>query len=110
MSRYIDAEPIVRFLRGARSALPVESKDFHTRDEMLLNFEQYVNLAPTADVAEVKHGYWKRLDETQALFGVEWSCSECGQDIRVDGILTAIGAGWIYCPRCGAKMDGGQDK
>ena len=53
----------------------------------------------------VVRGEWVRVDESQALLSVEWKCSQCGQEIRVDGILTAIGAGWKYCPNCGAKME-----
>ena len=53
---------------------------------------------------EPKRGEWIRMDETQALLSVEWKCSQCGQEIRVDGILTAIGTGWKYCPNCGADM------
>ena len=60
--------------------------------------------APTIDAVPVVRGEWIRMDETQALLSVEWKCSQCGQEIRVDGILTAIGAGWKYCPNCGAKM------
>ena len=58
------------------------------------------------DVVPVVRGEWIRMDETQALLSVEWKCSQCGQEIRVDGILTAIGAGWKYCPNCGADMRG----
>ena len=61
--------------------------------------------APTIEAAPVVRGEWIRMDETQALLSVEWKCSQCGQEIRVDGILTAIGAGWKYCPNCGAKME-----
>lgn len=48
--------------------------------------------APSVDVAEVKHGEWiegKTLEK----------CSVCGKKGFPD---------WRYCPRCGAKMDGGK--
>ena len=101
---YIERGALIAFVREVRKKLPKESKDFFTRDEMLLNFQQYLELQKAADVEEVVHGEWIRMDETQALLSVEWKCSQCGQDIRVDGIFTAIGAGWKYCPNCGAKM------
>lgn len=47
---------------------------------------------PTADVVEVKHGYW--IDGKCGHYKI---CSECNQiaDFYFD-----------YCPNCGAKMDG----
>lgn len=53
MSKYIDAEALTTFLRGVRRRLPTDSSDFFTRDEMLLNFQQYVELASTAGVVEM---------------------------------------------------------
>ena len=35
---------------------------------------------------------------------------EIGQEIPVGGILTAIGAGWKYCPNCGADMRGSEER
>ena len=58
--------------------------------------------APTADVAEVKHGYWYTIDSD-----VGWElvgCSECrGEYSLCDGEDRTD-----YCPYCGAKMDGGR--
>ena len=46
-----------------------------------------------------KHGHWI---EHPTLFGT-WVCSECGMTIynfyKADKL-------YIYCPKCGAKMDG----
>jgi DNA-directed RNA polymerase subunit RPC12/RpoP len=67
-----------------------------------------VRNAPTVDVVPVVRGTWIRMDETQALLSVEWKCSQCGQEICVNGILTAIGAGWNYCPNCGADNRGSE--
>ena len=48
---------------------------------------------------ERKHGHWI---EHPTLFGT-WVCSECGMTIynfyKADKL-------YIYCPKCGAKMDG----
>ena len=46
--------------------------------------------APTADVVEVEHGYW-RLETVV--------CSVCNE--KSNGTYN-------YCPHCGAKMDGGK--
>lgn len=50
-------------------------------------------------IEERKHGHWI---EHPTLFGT-WVCSECGMTIynfyKADKL-------YIYCPKCGAKMDG----
>ena len=56
---------------------------------------------PAADVVEERHGRW-------AITPDEWRrhCSICGQCrpiLRGD-------YKWLYCPNCGAKMDGGHDE
>jgi hypothetical protein len=55
---------------------------------------------PTADVAEVKHGYWFEVDSD-----VGWSvdgCSVCGEQHCFYEEENKAN----YCPDCGAKMDG----
>lgn len=69
-----------------------------------------VRNAPTIDAEPVVHARWTRKYEKQAVFGVEYFCSRCDCEIAVDGIYTPFASGWCYCPRCGAKMDGGADK
>ena len=73
--KYIDADKLSNLISETRLNLPHDSKDFFTRDEMLLNFEQYVNLIePAADVVEVVR------------------CKDCRlatEDIMIDG--------WYYC-------------
>ena len=50
----------------------------------------------TADVAPVRHGWWK----------CNKPCPVCGGD-RFEGLDADIWADWEppYCPNCGAKMD-----
>lgn len=56
--------------------------------------------APAADVAPVVHGRWSDAGfgelPKHAPYG--WACSVCG------GI--SFNNEYIYCPNCGAKMDG----
>ena len=56
---------------------------------------------PTADVVEVRHGYWTKTTRDWAFQPTnckyEYICSACGErelDMR------------SFCPNCGAKMDG----
>ena len=64
--------------------------------------------APTADVVEVKHGYWKFINQAtnylEAPYGDTCHCSVCGFPIDVSEIH------FKRCPDCGAKMDGGSDE
>lgn len=50
--------------------------------------------APAVDVVEVKHGYWRKVDEYRI------DCSECCFNrVKIKMPLD-------YCPSCGAKIDG----
>lgn len=53
MSDYIERGALSKFVRDVRKRLPKDSKDFFTRDEMLLNFQQYVDAQAAADVEPV---------------------------------------------------------
>lgn len=62
--------------------------------------DNIVNLmkdAPNADVVEVKHGYW--INCFPNLQSVK--CSACSKTSSIDS---------KYCPNCGAKMDGNEEK
>lgn len=56
---------------------------------------------PTADVAEVRHGEWKRK-------GQDIYCSVCGNE----SAYNPFGASKFsdYCPNCGADMRGGMNE
>lgn len=63
-----------------------------------------VDMLPTADVVEVKHGKWIESQYISKRLGIPvkneifFTCSECGKD--------SIGKS-KYCRECGALMDGG---
>ena len=58
--------------------------------------------APAADVAPVVHGWW--IDEECVIV-----CSNCGAGMEItDSFGEENHRG--YCPNCGAKMDGGDDR
>ena len=56
-----------------------------------------VKAMPAADVVEVRHGRWY-LNNGCAF------CSECKNSFN-----PKIKSQALFCPRCRAKMDGGQD-
>ena len=96
MARYIDVSNIN--LRG----IAVFDEDFEALIP-LSDVRKALQMTPTADVQEVRHGRWI----SNELGGYKWAyyCSECGW---VDGY--PFNDRHKYCPHCGAKMKGGDEK
>lgn len=65
----------------------------------------YIERLPAADVAKVVHGKWvhSRYDRSSEQFDVV-KCSRCGLEAYAMAYHVRDGN---YCPRCGARMDGG---
>lgn len=67
-----------------------------------------IRSAPAADVQEIKHGEWIKMDIIPD--DVDYYCSECRNFIDIaTGRETPIDRDFFYCPYCGAKMDGGNN-
>lgn len=105
MAEYIDRGKLVEFLKQVRRDLPHDSKDFFTRDEMILNFQQFVeskSFVPSEDVEPVRRGRWIKESEHILLVDgtyKEWNnfyCSECDSPEN---------APRKFCAECGAKME-----
>lgn len=82
------------------------NKEVHvTMNEAFAHFKELVLLHPTADVEEVKHGTWIKLDTAHEYTDV-YKCSICNRRIWDDkGIpLSKIYERNPYC-HCGAKMN-----
>lgn len=96
---YIERGALIEFVRSVRKRLPIESKDFFTRDEMLLNFQQYVELQPAVDVEPVVLGEWKEFDADMNAY----SCSACNEpQMFIEG--NPEQNEYSFCPHCGADM------
>ena len=95
MARYIDADEVLRMMRNVKSDKP----SYGTWDMACDCCIDSVDVTPTADVAEVKHGKWIGNNGTKAYD--DYRCSCCGNyvDIRNQFLLP------FYCGFCGAKMD-----
>lgn len=66
---------------------------------------QYIDLLPASDVAPVVHGRWEPCFDEDCNWRQGFTkCSNCGNEYYVHVIKQ-----YAYCPRCGAKMDGGVD-
>lgn len=88
-----------------RSSLVARMKYYeeHTTEESGEHYAYSVALreirnAPAADVAEVVHGRW---DISKGPLGDMCKCSACGS---LPSLPTK------FCPYCGARMDGGDDR
>ena len=71
--------------------------------EVINDFEEVIDAVPTADVAPVKHGHFRRL----TFSGDTIICSECKMAYNI--FETNGAENFNFCPHCGAKiMDGGE--
>lgn len=92
--RYIDADALLKAVEGYTDM---------TKADLLYILEDI----PTADVEEVRHGYWY-IPEYEYL-----ACSECGAWCFAGAEANrrlANGECSPFCPHCGAKMDGRSEK
>ena len=70
-----------------------------------------IEIAPTADVVKVRHGYWKDLYENKYA-NHYYQCSVCGRaaldGMKINGLgkPESMQALSDFCPHCGAKIDG----
>lgn len=91
MSRYIDADKTAEIV-SERHGIPLS--------ELADTFAE----VPTADVKEVKHGHWN-TDLCESILEPynndvdTFACSLCGATSQHPT---------IFCPFCGARMDGGK--
>ena len=62
-----------------------------------------INRATTIESEPVRHGEWIETGvfELDVIYS-GWKCSECG--------YIFCGDKFKYCPKCGAKMDGGNNE
>lgn len=114
MARYVDVEKIIRETKNhMMDEVYPEWSDRNVIDalgRMARLYKKIIDDTPTADVAEVKHGY----NKTSMHPVDEFYCSECGfccadyteTKYDEDGDYTySCECEFDYCPRCGAKMD-----
>ena len=117
MPRYIDAVKIISYLNYEIEAcgdadincLPIGYGTYLG----LKYAKSLVETTETADVKEVRHGYWIEDNETGSLI-----CSECGHVtveiigdmIEQDGKIIHRSMNPFYCSKCGADMKVGEEK
>ena len=101
MSRYIDADKLIERLLK----LKVVTDDMYGMGiaRGIERAETAIEMQPTADVVEVRHGRWIRVESSDMATGIANKCSECDK-MRYGSWLPP------YCSICGAKMDGERSK
>ena len=60
-----------------------------------------IDEAPTIDAEPARHGRWIWVRD-KYNYPIGMKCSECGRRVK--------NFGENYCPKCGAKMDGGAEE
>lgn len=105
MSRYVNADKaklnLLSFSQSIQHSVNISAKDIAMALPILLDNE------PTADVQEVKHAHWVK-GETDRKY-----CSNCHEvnpyyfkETPENKGIYLINWDSLYCPNCGAKMDG----
>lgn len=109
MAKYIDREALIEWLKRIPLTDLSDGRGL-CRVIMEDNFKKAIQKMPkgiVADVAPVVHGCWIEytkviIPEPYNKWEQAWKCSECGFD---DGFVA-----YNFCPNCGARMDGENDK
>lgn len=91
MARYIDAD------KADLETIHTSYMGYSSEADII----DWLNSQPTADVAEVKHGEFAWIADDSPM------CTYCGKVFDTTDNADA-GITWLYCPNCGAKMDGGK--
>ena len=101
MARYIDAEKLKEHIMDLPTWVKEDDwwsstkyPDGHFDCDDIINS---INNAPTADVVEVKHGYWEIVKGSNGK--EKMVCTNCRHQQDLHSTFT-------YCPNCGALIDG----
>lgn len=116
MAKYIDREALLKDI-GESVVFTVRSGQPSAELKGANKIIDRIKSAPTADVVEVRHGEWV----VNAWDGKDWCitpyiprqhtdpfCSRC-KEPAMRGTRSGQYEASIYCPNCGAKMDGKGD-
>lgn len=92
--RLIDANALCDAMRDE------EWQSWHPLDEI----DSVIDKAPTIDAVPVVHGRWEVVQVWKDNPQTTLKCSAC----KVNQPIYEHDE-WLYCPFCGAKMDGGAE-
>lgn len=99
MGDLISRETAVAILRAKADITIGKVKDAASFFNYCANM---IEKLPAVDAAPVRHGEW--ISRSYACGETKWEYSACGEaDWRGN-------TDWMFCPHCGAKLDGGEKK
>ena len=102
MAEYIDRGKLVEFLKQVRRDLP------HDSDEMILNFQQFVEskcFVPSEDVESVVYAKWVFDEDSSSEEEKCYRCSNCNAILEEEFKEDYKWRVHNYCYHCGAKME-----
>lgn len=91
MDEYITKEQALQAVKNAVDA----------KDEAIEAIAAHIDAIPAAEVAPVVHARWRFVGEAGHGYGI-YACTNCGSELFESNAKN-------YCPKCGARMDGGKD-
>ena len=87
------------------AAIKTNSPTFYDGQDIADWQAKCINEAHAVDAEPVQHGEWI-LNPCNLYNDATWVCSVCGNEwVLIDG--TPLDNQMNYCPKCGARMDGG---
>ena len=98
---YIEREAVLAYMSEVKAACISNFEDEASAVIAGMIGEIKDDEIPAADVEPVKHGHW-------IYENFYTHCSVCGKMAIYDKYGQEVESD--YCPRCGAKMDGGEQK
>lgn len=93
MARYIDADKLYTRVKEKTNPYGKPTLDYESGVKVL----DMIKEAPTADVVEVKYGYWEIVKGSNGK--EKMVCTNCRHQQDLHSTFT-------YCPNCGALIDG----
>jgi hypothetical protein len=99
MSKYINADELISALNDTIEKHK-NSDNFTRTVRAAENMITIIKRIPSADVVEVKHGEWERIESDAS---VDFRCSTCHRYRFHNGEMLRK---YKFCPNCGADMRG----
>lgn len=112
MARYIDADKLKERMLNYYECVNSNTSKEAYKGETLMNYEvadmieDCIDNAPTAEVAEVRHGKWVAADVIEDDW-ILYKCNLCDTD--TGSYYKEKFRLPRYCPHCGARMEGDAD-
>lgn len=104
MTEYIEKKKVINEIRYNNKVTHYsDDKCEDIVNKSTIEMQEVVFKIPAADVQPVRHGQWfECYTDSYHYSGI---CSVCGQ-ASIKNLSESL---YEYCPRCGARMNGGVD-